>query len=185
MDDGILYTIVALLPPTAAMLVLQGNPYHALVVRGIMGAVAAAVFAVLGAADVALTEAMVGTMLTITLYAVAVHSSLVVRLGVVRVAAGESEDAPFQQAIAAVRRAAGKHHLRLELVTFPDRPALEQALSDHTIHAFCVPAALEDEPSACRATTRIQRLYEIMRAELSHSMAVALVAGASGQGEPQ
>jgi putative multicomponent Na+:H+ antiporter subunit B len=47
-----------------------------------LGAIAATVDAVLGAADVALTEALMGTMLAITLYAVAVRSSLVMRLGI-------------------------------------------------------------------------------------------------------
>jgi len=74
--------IVALLPLTATMTVLQKNPYHALVVRGILGAISALVYALLGAADVALTEALVGTMLSIMLYAVAVRSSLVLKLGV-------------------------------------------------------------------------------------------------------
>ena len=54
--------IAVLLPLTAGMLVAQRNPYHALVIRGIVGAVAALVYALFGAADVALTEALVGTM---------------------------------------------------------------------------------------------------------------------------
>ena len=56
-NDSYLYMIVALLPLTALMLTLQVNPYHALVIRGILGAIAALVYVVLGAADVALTEA--------------------------------------------------------------------------------------------------------------------------------
>jgi uncharacterized MnhB-related membrane protein len=74
--------IMVLLPLTAAMVVTQKNPYHALVIRGILGAVAALVYALFGAADVALTEALVGTMLSITLYAIAVRSSMSMRLGV-------------------------------------------------------------------------------------------------------
>ncbi|WP_448563778.1 DUF4040 domain-containing protein [Trichothermofontia sp.] len=82
--DITLYAIVALLPLSAGMVVVQVNPYHALVIRGILGAIAALVYALLGAADVALTEALVGTMLAITLYAVAVRSSLLMRLGIVQ-----------------------------------------------------------------------------------------------------
>ena len=63
MDDSYIYAIVALLPLAAVMLTVQVNPYNALVIRGILGAIAALVYAVLGAADVALTEALVGTML--------------------------------------------------------------------------------------------------------------------------
>ncbi len=81
-EQPYIFAIVALLPLTALMTVSQVNPYHALVIRGILGAVAALVYALFGAADVALTEALVGTMLSITLYAVAVRSSLTLRLGI-------------------------------------------------------------------------------------------------------
>jgi|GEM_PF-4645117 len=39
--DSYIYGITALLPLAAAMLVFQVNPYHALVIRGILGAIAA------------------------------------------------------------------------------------------------------------------------------------------------
>lgn len=81
--DSYVYAIAVLLPISASMLVFQTNPYKALVMRGILGAVSALVYTVLGAADVALTEALVGAFLATMLYAVAVRSSLVLRLGVV------------------------------------------------------------------------------------------------------
>jgi putative multicomponent Na+:H+ antiporter subunit B len=80
-DLPLLLPITALLPLTAILLVAQANPYQTLVLRGIPGAVAALVYALLGAADVALTEALVGTLLSTTLYAVALRSSMVLRLG--------------------------------------------------------------------------------------------------------
>ena len=80
-DLPLLLPITALLPLTAILLVAQSNPYQTLVLRGILGAVAALVYALLGAADVALTEALVGTLLSTTLYAVALRSSMVLRLG--------------------------------------------------------------------------------------------------------
>ena len=83
MIDKYVYVIVALLPIASLMLVFQSNPYQALIVRAILGAVAALVYATLGGADVALTEALVGTMLGTTLYIVSVRSSLVMRLGIV------------------------------------------------------------------------------------------------------
>jgi putative multicomponent Na+:H+ antiporter subunit B len=61
--DFYLYIIVALLPLAAMMVVFQTNPYHALVIRGVLGAIAALIYSVLGAPDVALTEALVGTLL--------------------------------------------------------------------------------------------------------------------------
>ena len=81
--DGYVYAIAVMLPISASMLVFQTNPYKAIVMRGILGAVSALVYTVLGAADVALTEALVGAFLATMLYAVAVRSSLVLRLGVV------------------------------------------------------------------------------------------------------
>ncbi len=84
MIDKYVYVIVALLPLTSAILLFETNPYNALILRGILGGVAALVYAVLGAADVALTEALVGTMLAVTLYVIAVRSSLVMRLGIVK-----------------------------------------------------------------------------------------------------
>jgi putative multicomponent Na+:H+ antiporter subunit B len=80
-DLPLLLPMTALLPLTAILLVAQPNPYQTLVLRGILGAVAALIYALLGAADVALTEALVGTLLSTTLYAVALRSSMVLRLG--------------------------------------------------------------------------------------------------------
>jgi putative multicomponent Na+:H+ antiporter subunit B len=48
MNDSYIYVITALLPLSALMLILQTNPYHALVVQGILGAVATLVFAFWG-----------------------------------------------------------------------------------------------------------------------------------------
>jgi putative multicomponent Na+:H+ antiporter subunit B len=81
--DSYVYAIAILLPISAGMLISQTNPYNALVIRGILGALSALVYTILGAADVALTEALVGAFLATMLYAVAVRSSLVLRLGVV------------------------------------------------------------------------------------------------------
>ena len=76
----LLLPITALFPLTAILLVTQSNPYQTLVLRGILGAVATLLYALLGAPDVALTEAMVGTLLSTTLYAVALRSSMALRL---------------------------------------------------------------------------------------------------------
>lgn len=76
----VLLPITALLPLTAMLLVTQSNPYQTLVLRGILGSVATLLYALLGAPDVALTEALVGTLLSTTLYAIALRSSMVLRL---------------------------------------------------------------------------------------------------------
>jgi putative multicomponent Na+:H+ antiporter subunit B len=167
MNDSYIYVITALLPLSALMLVLQANPYHALVVQGIMGAVAALVFALLGAADVALTQALMGTLLAIKLYAIAVRSSLVMRLGVIEDGKAERH---FGQLMDELRTIFGKHYLRLELVSYTNMQALQRALMDKEVHATCTrrsPHDGQDHAPLYHTTTRVQRLYDIMQAELS------------------
>ncbi|WP_036480576.1 DUF4040 domain-containing protein [Myxosarcina sp. GI1] len=176
-DKYYIYIIVALLPLSALMLVFQANPYHALVIRAILGAVAVLIYAVLGAADVALTEALVGTMLAITLYVVAVRSSLVMRLGVLQELAIERESY-FVELIANLKKAINRHHLRLELVEYPDLQALERALMTKEIHGICTTKPKSLEPQLNKTTgidvrqiyhtaIRVRRLYEILQSELA------------------
>ncbi len=182
--DNYVYIIIALLPLAASMVVLQVNPYHALVIRGILGAVAALVYTLLGAADVALTEALVGTMLAITLYAIAVRSSLVMRLGVIQDSAievdedslkDEKGDRHFEQLMNNLRTIFGKRHMRLELVTYTNTQALHRALMDKEVHAICARpeksdqdgAVPTDEKQPYHTEIRVQRIYEIIKNELS------------------
>ncbi|UUO14964.1 MULTISPECIES: DUF4040 domain-containing protein [Aphanizomenonaceae] len=169
MNHSYLYLIIALLPLTAGMLVTQTNPYHALVIRGVLGAVAAMVDAVLGAADVALTEALMGTMLSITLYAIAVRSSLVLRLGVMENQSIEkNQDGNFQQLMSDFRRISKKHYLRLELVPYTTKENLQQALIEKEIHATCAPLEKFVEAEETYQTViRVQRIYNIIESELS------------------
>ena len=183
--DNYTYIIIALLPLSALMLVTQVNPYHALVIRAILGAVAALVYAVLGAADVALTEALVGTMLAVTLYVIAVRSSLVMRLGIVAESKVESESY-FQELVANLRKVINKHHLRLELVEYPNLSALEAALQSKEVHAVCTKQELEqsrqnnftatDVRQTYNTAIRVRRLFEIMQDELIPETTLTYVA---------
>ncbi|MDJ0511720.1 MAG: DUF4040 domain-containing protein [Crocosphaera sp.] len=166
MNDTYLYVITALLPLSAALTVLQVNPYHALVIRGILGAVAALVYGMFGAADVALTEALVGTMLAITLYGVAVRSSMVMRLGILDKETKKEES--FQQLITQLKTILNKYHLRLELVSYQDKQALDQAFKDEDIHGTC--QVNLDSDGNYHTLTRVQRLYEIIKPELSPTL---------------
>jgi len=204
MNDSYIYVIVALLPIAATMLTVQVNPYHALVIRGILGAVSALVYAVLGAADVALTEALVGTMLAITLYAVAVRSSLVMRLGVLNDSlvevesdsgSAEASQRFFDQLIADLRRIANQYHLRLELLPYPDPQALHQALMEKEVHVTCTELtkrshppdwhlkAFEDKSQRYDTTTRIRRLHDILQTELSSPVTSLTYVTAPDSGE--
>lgn len=175
--------IAALLPLTACMLVTQVNPYHALIIRGIVGAVAALVYALFGAADVALTEALVGTMLSIMLYAIAVRSSMSLRLGTLAepdaatdtIAASSSMS---QQLFPALRAVLKEHHLRLEVLPYPNPQSLQLALEKKEIHAVCVST---QQASLDRATAnftapyalsvRIPRLHNILEGALPPAIA--------------
>ncbi|MEO1347861.1 MAG: DUF4040 domain-containing protein [Cyanobacteria bacterium J06635_15] len=177
-EDLYVVAITALLPLTACMVVVQVNPYHALVIRGILGAVAALVYALFGAADVALTEALVGTMLSITLYAIAVRSSMSMRLGVLT--------PPAEPMLSALQKAVSKYHLRLEIVSYTDLQTLQKALVAREVHTILQPGNLkssvtttpsfedppENPPESARPylQTRVQRLHEIMQAELSPTL---------------
>lgn len=159
MIEPYVYVLVALLPLSAVLLILQVNPYHALVIRGVLGAIAALVYAVLGAADVALTEALMGTMLAITLYAVAVRSSMVMRLGVLE---GE-ESADFGQILAQLRTILAKWYLRLELIPYANAEALKEALLNQEVHGTCQ----QESPETYHTAIRVRRLYEIIKSENS------------------
>jgi putative multicomponent Na+:H+ antiporter subunit B len=176
MTDFYIYAIVALLPLSACMLVVQSNPFHALIIRGILGAVAALVYALWGAPDVALTEALMGTLLAVILSAVAVRSSMVMRLGFIEGEYPEG-DRPTGKPIEDLRAVFAKRYMRLELVPYPDESALDQAFKDKEIHAIYVkpkPVAHGDRTftttlekvTVYQTATRLKHLYEIMKEEL-------------------
>ncbi|MCT7949294.1 DUF4040 domain-containing protein [Ancylothrix sp. C2] len=168
MTDNYLYFITALMPLAACILVIQTNPYDALVMRGILGGVSAMLYAVFGAADVALTEALVGTMLSVTLYAVAVRSSLVMRLGVVKDELVEAEaEHPFRTVIEQLREIFRKRFLRLELVPYLDREELQQALIEKEVHGICIRGKDGEEKPVYDTVVRLHRLYEILQTEVS------------------
>jgi putative multicomponent Na+:H+ antiporter subunit B len=147
------------------LVVVQKNPYQALVMRGILGGLAALIYALLGAADVALTEALVGTMLSITLYAVAVRSSLTLRVGILASSPDSASlPAEIEQSVLA---AIAPYHLRLEIVPCPgpgETPAPNHA-----------PQVVYDA-TANSLVTPIERLGEIFKATLPPSQLRVMVA---------
>ncbi len=156
--DWFIGAIALLLPLTSGLLVFQKNPYYALVIRGILGAIAALLYAMFGAADVALTEALVGTMLSITLYAVAVRSSMSMRLGVLAVC---TDTVNLSQKLNPVlQQVLGKYNLRLEQVVFEDAQALEHALELKDVHCIL---QVDDSEQINVFKTRVPRLYEIFK----------------------
>lgn len=176
--DSYLYLIVALLPLTSILLICQINPYKALVLRGILGAIAALAYTVLGAADVALTEALVGTLLAVMLYAIAVRSSLVLRLGVLeneKLSLEANSSNHFSQLVNDFRAAFTQYQMRVELVHYSDRKHLAKALQEKEVHAICLQAdaeILKSKPSypPYQTVTRLKRIHEIMATQLVSSL---------------
>ena len=185
MTDSYIYIISVLLPLAACMVVFQVNPYHALIIRGILGAIAAMIYAIWGAADVALTEALVGTMLAITLYAIAVRSSMVMRVGVLTEELQEVDENIlkddqvqniFGQLMTDLRKVFRDYYMRIELIFYKDIQELDQALIDQEIHTTCIRSSSleqdnqdETETQPYQTKTRVKRLYNIMKNELSSS----------------
>ncbi|VGO23296.1 hydrogenase subunit MbhD domain-containing protein [Pontiella sulfatireligans] len=128
MNGWIEVFIVALLPLTALFAVLQTQAYSALVLRGMMGVVAVLLYTVLGAPDVALTEALVGTLLTVILYAVTVRSTQVVRVGLLA----------DRAAGVAIKQLCKTHKLSMRKVVFPGEKELVEALKAGRVDAVCV-----------------------------------------------
>jgi putative multicomponent Na+:H+ antiporter subunit B len=115
-------------------------------------------------------------MLAITLYAIAVRSSLVMRLGVLEDEAIKADgNHHFATLINELRTIFGKRYMRLELVTYTNTQSLHRALIAKEVHAICARpeqsdqngAVHGDEKQRYHTKTRIQRIYDIMQTELS------------------
>jgi putative multicomponent Na+:H+ antiporter subunit B len=168
MTDSYLYIIIALLPLAAMMVVFQTNPYHALVIRGVLGAIAALVYSILGAPDVALTEALVGTLLAITLYAVAVRSSLVLTIGVLQTEFDMTDRSPdFQTLMSQIKTSMNPYHVRVELIPYEHVKDLTQALKQQEIHATLYADLISETAtsyaSSYQLVTRLSRIYELVK----------------------
>jgi putative multicomponent Na+:H+ antiporter subunit B len=191
-EDLYVVAIALLLPLTASLLVTQQDPYQALVIRGILGAIAALVYALFGAADVALTEALVGTMLSITLYAIAVRSSMSMRLGVLDAKAadpGSTSAAVSKTGVEAVKALSARgenqlepvlvtmrsllkaHHVRLEVVPYATPEALRLALQAREVHTICLPEWAKPQSQPYHVQTRLRRLYDILQPGLTADIA--------------
>jgi uncharacterized MnhB-related membrane protein len=138
--------ITALLPVSALITVWQRRPAFALLARGMMGGVATLLYAVLGAPDVALTEALMGTFLVVLLYAITVRATLVVRVAVLApetIPGTAPAAASCDPAVGPLRRCCHRHHLEVEFFPMADPLAAGEALAEGRVDAaFGEPARL-------------------------------------------
>lgn len=134
MNFWLLAGITALLPVSALITVWQRRPAFALLARGMMGGVATLLYAVLGAPDVALTEALMGTFLVVLLYAITVRATLVVRVAVVseELEAGPTSCDP---AVGPLRAYCHRHHLEVDLLPMENPGAAGDALAAGRVDA--------------------------------------------------
>lgn len=79
MNDTLLSTALLLpfellLPVLGILLIQSDSPINSLIYRSFLGSIAALIYALIGAPDVALTEVMVGTLLSSLIYIVTIRS---------------------------------------------------------------------------------------------------------------
>ncbi len=199
MTDLYIYIIAALLPLTAYLTVIQADPYQAMIMRGILGSIAALLYAIWGAADVALTEALMGTLLAVTLYAITVRSSLVMNLGLIEeeyqqflgkigkkseINQPENLDShinDLEKLIGEFQTVLNQYYMRLEIFTYADQASLEEALRTEKVHGIVHRTKqldhqhLDHHNFPYLTKFRIQRLYEIMTSQLPANMSVVYI----------
>ena len=71
---GLLLPFELLLPVLGILLIQSQSPINSLIYRSFLGSIAALIYALIGAPDVALTEVMVGTLLSSLIYIVTIRS---------------------------------------------------------------------------------------------------------------
>ena len=74
LSTGFLLPFEVLLPVLGVLLIRSVSPINTLIYRSFLGSIAALLYALVGAPDVALTEVMVGTLLSSLLYIVTIRS---------------------------------------------------------------------------------------------------------------
>ena len=87
----------------------------------------------------------------------------------------------------------GKHYMRLEVIPYTNTQALHRALMEKEVHATCARrdyanqdfGVSEDEQEPYHTTTRVRRLYDIMRTELSSPATNLTYVNAPDSGEEQ
>lgn len=133
MNSPLLIGIAALLAVSALITVWQRRPAYALLARGMMGGIATLLYAVLGAPDVALTEALMGTFLVVLLYAITVRATLVVRVAILGPPAQGA--ASCDPAVVPIRRVLHRHHLEVEFRSMTDPSAVGEAMAAGEVDA--------------------------------------------------
>ena len=73
-STALIFPFELLLPVLGILLIRSQSPINSLIYRSFLGSISALIYALVGAPDVALTEVMVGTLLSSLLYIVTIRS---------------------------------------------------------------------------------------------------------------
>lgn len=73
-STALLFPLELLLPILGILLIQSDSPINSLIYRSFLGSIAALIYALVGAPDVALTEVMVGTLLSSLIYIVTIRA---------------------------------------------------------------------------------------------------------------
>jgi putative multicomponent Na+:H+ antiporter subunit B len=171
-NDWVLAGFVALLPITALATVLQKRPLHAILARGMMGASAALIYGMMGAPDVALTEALMGTLLTVLLYLIAVRSAMTAKIGWLSGSSGEAIPArdACDKAFETLRTCCHRQGMEMELIEFERRTEMRKALLKGRIHGMIVALPGGDFPSESAPSMPSYRLMVNPDADWLHRL---------------
>jgi len=74
LETALILPLELILPFLGILLIRSESPINSLIYRSFLGSIAALIYAVVGAPDVALTEIMVGTLLSSLIYIVTIRS---------------------------------------------------------------------------------------------------------------
>jgi len=96
---ALLFPFELLLPVLGVLLIRSESPINSLIYRSFLGSIAALIYALIGAPDVALTEVMVGTLLSSLLYIVTIRSCYTVVVIVDRNSSPNSSNRIFLKSI--------------------------------------------------------------------------------------
>ncbi|MCF7935094.1 MAG: DUF4040 domain-containing protein [Synergistales bacterium] len=133
---------VALLLPLLAVLTLrQRHLLHAIIGRGMLGILAALVYALMGAPDVAVTEALMGVLLVTLLYVIVFTSSGEFRVGYVELPplVSEGKRALTGYEVELLRAFGDSCGVRPRFVAFTERGLLLDALRSGVVEAAVGP----------------------------------------------
>ena len=99
LSTALLFPFELLLPVLGVLLIRSESPINSLIYRSFLGSIAALIYALVGAPDVAMTEVMVGTLLSSLLYIVSIRSCYTVVVIVNRHSVPSSSTKSFLKSI--------------------------------------------------------------------------------------